>query len=89
MISIFPVTDLISLEFDSGVHSEVEVEAELPDEFRSLVLFNILLQSGGGHRTEAEQVQQLSTQRPVGGLDGLSEPLIKELPALLVQEVLD
>ena len=86
MISIFQVTDLVSLEFDSGVHSEVE--AELPDEFRSLVLFNILLQSGGGHRTEAEQVQQLSTQRPVGGLDGLSEPLIEELPALLVQEML-
>lgn len=80
------MTHLVSLEFDSGVHSEIA--AKLPDEFRSLVLLDILLQSGGRHRTEAEQVQQLSTQRPVGGLDGLSEPLIEELPALLVQEML-
>ena len=64
-----------------------EVTAELPDKFGRLVLFYVLLQSGGRHGTLGEQLQQLRAQGPVGGLDCLSEPLIEQLPALLIEEI--
>ena len=50
------------------------VAAELSDEFGRLVHLDVVLESGGGHRTDREQLDQLAALGPVVGADGVSKP---------------
>ena len=71
----------------SSIHSLVA--AELPDQLRSQVDLHVLLQALGGHRALGEQLGHLRAERPVQRLDGVVEPGVEQLPALLLEEVLE
>ena len=46
--------------------------------FAHLVDFNVLLQPGGVHGADCEQLHQVPAEEPVGRVDGIQEPGLGE-----------